>query len=74
MDANDPTKILVIYSTVYPENNYENTTWARELSEFFSEVDKEKYPNAKQKFRLEEISYYNEDDNEPIEEVGGKDE
>lgn len=30
-------------------------TWVRELEEFASEVDREKYPNAEQKYRFQEI-------------------
>lgn len=52
LDANDPSKILVIYSTVYPDYICENKTWARELSEFFSKVDKEKYPYSKEEYRF----------------------
>lgn len=52
LDANNPSKILVIYSTVYPEYICENKTWARELSEFFSKVDKEKYPFSKEEYRF----------------------
>ena len=56
LDANDPAKILVIYSTVYPEYICENKTWARELREFFSKVDKEKYPYSKEEYRFIELS------------------
>ena len=52
LDANEPSKMLVIYSTVYPEYICENKTWARELSEFFSKVDKEKYPLSKEEYRF----------------------
>ena len=37
---------LVIYK-------HENTSWARPLSMFLSKVDKEKYPDVKQYYRLE---------------------
>ncbi len=52
LDANNPSKILVIYSTAYPDHICENATWARELSEFFSKVDKEKYPYSKEEYRF----------------------
>ena len=52
LDANEPSKILVIYSTIYPEYSCENKTWARELCEFFSKVDKEKYPYSKEEYRF----------------------
>ena len=52
LDANDPMKILVIYSTIYPNYIGENKTWARELSEFFSKVDKEKYPSSREEYRF----------------------
>lgn len=52
LDANDPAKILVIYSTIYPDYICENKTWARELCEFFSKVDKEKYPYSKEEYRF----------------------
>ena len=52
LDANDPSKIFVIYSTVYPDHICENATWARELGDFFSKVDKEKYPYSKEEYRF----------------------
>ena len=56
LDAKEPSKILVIYSTVYPEYICENKTWARELSEFFSKVDKEKYPSSREEYRFIEMT------------------
>ena len=52
LDTNEPSKILVIYSTVYPDYICENKTWARELNDFFSKVDKEKYPYSKEEYRF----------------------
>ena len=41
----------VIYTALYGEGK----TWVRDKEEFLSEVDKNKYPNVKQKYRFEEI-------------------
>lgn len=42
---------LVIYTALYADRK----TYLRPLSMFLSKVDKEKYPNVKQKFRFERI-------------------
>lgn len=44
-------KKVVIYQALYGEG----LKWARSYDEFNSEVDKEKYPEVKQKYRFEEI-------------------
>lgn len=43
---------VVIYRGLYDNC----PLYIRELDEFLSEVDKEKYPNIKQKYRFEEIN------------------
>lgn len=44
-------KNLVIYHRI----DYPNVLYARPIKEFLSEVDRNKYPDVKQKYRFEEI-------------------
>ena len=46
-DSEDLSK-LVIYE-------HDGEVWARKMTEFLSEVDHQKYPDVKQKYRFEEI-------------------
>jgi hypothetical protein len=60
----ETNEILVLYNCCdisFPSgaNDY-GDTYARPIEMFLSEVDREKYPNAKQKYRFELIEEYDE--------------
>lgn len=44
----------VVYRALY-ETGGEYTTWVRDYNDFISEVDKQKYPDAKQKYKFEQV-------------------
>jgi hypothetical protein len=44
-------RLMVVYQALYGNNDI----WIRDYDMFNSFVDKEKYPNVKQKYRFEEI-------------------
>ncbi len=45
----ETTNDVVIYMGLYDNN----PVWVRDYNDFFSKVDKEKYPNIKQEYRFE---------------------
>lgn len=55
LDA-DTTKPRVIYQSISDPT----MIWDRPFDDFFSDVDKRKYPKVKQKKRFEELDYFEE--------------
>lgn len=53
----DTGKPVIIYEPLDNEKGY-HKRWVRDYEEFMSEVDHEKYPNIKQKYRFENIENY----------------
>lgn len=47
----DNLEDVVVYRGEYDDN----PCWCRRIDEFFSEMDQEKYPDVKQKYRFEKI-------------------
>lgn len=55
-NSSRPIKDMVIYKALYNDaskNIFYGDIFYREIDNFISEVDKVKYPNAKQKYRFE---------------------
>ena len=50
-DEGNEDRYMVVYKALYGQEE----TYVRDLLDFMSEVDRIKYPNAKQKFRFERI-------------------
>ena len=54
---------MVVYQALYNDFDFDvriGKIYIRPYSMFMSEVDKEKYPDVKQKYRFEEVNYYEE--------------
>ena len=43
------------HKVVIYQSNHDNKIWVRDYENFASKVDKEKYPNAAQEYRFEEV-------------------
>lgn len=48
-------EILVLYRAYNPPRRLHFKVWVRPYDTFISEVDREKYPNVKQKYRFKKI-------------------
>lgn len=49
-------EILIIYNCENPDDSsYNSSIWARPVDMFFESVDKTKYPNINQTYRIERI-------------------
>lgn len=46
----EPVKVVIYQS------NHDGKVWVRPYDNFISKVDKEKYPNAEQEYRFEEVA------------------
>ncbi len=53
VDEEEGGRTLVIYRPLY---GLDNTCYARDLDNFYSETPKDKYPNIKQKYRFEAVT------------------
>lgn len=53
---------LMIYKSLYMDNNCKAEAFARPKDMFFSKTDKVKYPNVKQKYRMKFLHYVEDDD------------
>lgn len=63
-------KEMVVYQAMYAPYAY----WVRDLEEFISEVDKEKYPDAKQYYRFEKVAFEISENGSPVKPSSEKEE
>ena len=49
----------VVYESLYPSEDGTRKIWTRDYDEFISLVDREKYPNADQEYRVEIVELQN---------------
>lgn len=52
-DTEIENRCLVVYEAMYDEHKI----WVRPIEMFSDEVDHDKYPDVKQKYRFEEVEY-----------------